>query len=56
MISYTKAITEIKKNVKQSHKKECINLSSAINRILADNIFANHYCYSVNTFGKCVLL
>ena len=43
MISYTKAITEIKKNVKQSHKKECINLSSAINRILADNIFSNHY-------------
>ena len=43
MISYTKAITEIKKNIKQSNKKEFVNLSLAIDRILAENIYANHY-------------
>ena len=42
MISYTKAITEIKKSIKKSNKKEFVNLSLAINRILADNIYANH--------------
>tara|TARA_B100000886_G_C20403626_1_gene483708 strand:- start:117 stop:1325 length:1209 start_codon:yes stop_codon:yes gene_type:complete len=41
MISYSKAVSEIRKNVKQSKENEFVNLSFALNRILADNIHSD---------------